>query len=331
MSLGTSFDSRRVAQLARVALGLLAVATVVGFAGGLWWFFDLFCHFRVQYVLAAVLLALIFMIVWRPRLAIGAVALSAVNLVPIVPLFLSPAEAAPHTAHGALRLLSLNIFGFNRDYDRMLAYVQRELPDVLVLLEVTPDWMPAVRRLSASYPYQRINAGNDTTGIAMMSRVEPRQSETVDLGHHGVPSYLLTFEHGSGKISVLGTHLNWPMSGPASHIRNTQLAALARLVRAHPLPLVVMGDLNTTSFSSHFQRTLREGGLQPCVPGAGLTPTWPAYFPPLLIQIDHCLASAQVQAWNFKVGDYLGSDHYPISVEVAPESMSAASDSLPGP
>jgi len=91
-----------------------------------------------------------------------------------------------------------------------------------------------------------------------------------------------------------------------------------------------VGDLNVTPFSPHFQRLLHAGGLHRCVPDGELTPTWPARFPPLFIQIDHCLATAGVQAWNFEVGEYVGSDHYPISIDVAPVSAPAARDSLAG-
>lgn len=318
MPFASWFDGRRAAVLSRTGLGLLGVATLAGFAGGLWWVFDLFSHFRVQYVLAAALLGIVLGLVRQPRWVIGALALAVANLVPIVPLFLPHAEAAAPASGDALRMLSFNVFGFNHQYDRMLEYVGRERPDVLVLLEVTPEWMPSIRRLASDYPYQWINAGTDVTGIAVMSRQAPRGSETVDLARHGVPSYLLTFEHPNGNLSVLGTHLSWPIGARASRIRNSQLAALAQFASAHPGRLVILGDLNVTPFSPHFQRLLHDGGLERCVPGAGLTPTWPARFPPLFIQIDHCLASARVQARNFRVGDYLGSDHYPISVEVAP-------------
>lgn len=323
-------DSHRVTLTSRLLLCLLAAATLFGFAGSLWWAFDLFSHFRAQYVVAALLLALILIVLRDRRWALLAAALGAANLFPVVALFLLPAQAAPPSASHPLRLMSFNVFGFNRDYARLLDYVARERPDVLVLLEVTPEWMPSVRVLAGEYPHQWINAGSDVSGIAVMSRTAPRAARTLDLGGNGVPSYLLTLESARGPLSVLGTHLNWPIGARASHMRNSQLAKLAQVAHEHVGPLVIVGDLNVTPFSPHFQRLLHDGGLHRCVPDAGLTPTWPALFPPLFIQIDHCLATAGVQAGNFEIGEYLGSDHYPISIDVAPVSASAARDSLAG-
>ncbi len=318
MSLRGLFDDRRTANLGRAALVLAAAATVFGFAGALWWPFDLFAHFRPQYLLAALLLAAFFAFSRLPLWTAVALAVTAANAVPIVSLYLPSAQAEQPSAASPLRLMSFNVFAFNRDHERMLRHVRRELPDVLVLIEVTPEWVPAVRELAAQYPHRWINVGDAASGIAMMSREQPSAAATIDLAGRGAPSYLLTFGQGPTALSVLGTHFSWPLGRRVSEIRNAQLEALARLARAQPHPLVVMGDLNITPFSPRFTRMLREGGLRRCVPGAGFTPTWPAHFPPFYIQIDHCLASAGVYARNFKVGDYLGSDHYPISVEVSP-------------
>lgn len=320
-------DSNRITLAARLALCLLAGATLFGFAGGWWWLFDLFSHFRIQYVVAALLLAVILLVLRDRRWALLAAAVGAANLVPVVALFLSPVQAAPPAAGQPLRLVSFNVFGFNQEYARLLDYVAREHPDVLVLLEVTPEWMPSVRELAREYPHQWINAGDDVSGIAVMSRTAPLASRSFDLGGNGVPSYLLTIGSADGPLSVLGTHLNWPIGARASQLRNSQLAVLAQIAREHAGPLVIVGDLNITPFSPRFQQLLRDGGLHRCVPDAGLTPTWPANFPPLFIQIDHCLATAGVQARNFEIGGFLGSDHYPIAIDVAPVPVR---ESLPG-
>jgi endonuclease/exonuclease/phosphatase (EEP) superfamily protein YafD len=301
----------------QIGVVLAGVATLLGFAGSLWWFFDLFSHFRPQYVAGGLVLALALAGARQARWAAAALLVAAVNTVPIVPLYLAPDEAAHPAPARSLRLMSFNVFGFNHQHERVLDYIRRERPDVLVLLEITPDWVPMVRELAAQYPYQWINAGDDATGIAMMSRERPSAAATVELARRGAPSYVLTFEREGTALSVLGTHLSWPLGPRASATRNRQLEDMARLAHASPHPLVVMGDLNITPFSSRFAKTLRDGGLQRCVPGAGLMPTWPARVVPLYLAIDHCLASAGVQAWNFRTGEYLASDHYPILVEVA--------------
>jgi endonuclease/exonuclease/phosphatase (EEP) superfamily protein YafD len=244
-----------------------------------------------------------------------ALATAAVNALPVVPLYLHSPTPAPATGR-PLRVMSINISDVNRDHARMLQYVLRQPLDVLILLEVTEEWLPAVRRLTTDFPHYLINPGTGDTGIAVLSR-EPAQKEVVDLARSGIPSYLFTFQIESGRLSILATHLNWPLGARTTSIRNAQLDAIAAMARAHPHPLLVMGDLNTTPFSAHFGPALRAGGLVRCGSHSAFTPTWPARVLPLLIQLDHCLATANVRAWNFRVGDYMGSDHYPIAVDVA--------------
>ncbi|HJS21607.1 MAG TPA: endonuclease/exonuclease/phosphatase family protein [Steroidobacteraceae bacterium] len=322
MSLRRPFNHHGVVRVGQAAVAVAAVATLAGFAGGLWWLFDLFSHFRPQYLVGGLTLAVVLALAKRPRWAVGALAIAAINAIPVVSLYVQPAEAAHPAATGTLRLMSFNLFAYNREHARTLRYLQRELPDVLLLIEVTPEWVPVVRELAKQYPYRWVNVGDAASGIAMMSRERPSAAATIELPQRGVPAYLLTFERGHSTLAVLGAHLSWPLGRRESELRNAQLDAIAEVARRHTGPLVVLGDFNVTPFSPHFSSTLRDGGLRRCAAGSGFTPTWPARVVPLYIQIDHCLASAGVQAWNFRVGEYLGSDHYPISVEVAPAEPS---------
>ena len=52
-------------RIGQVAIALMASATLAGFAGELWWAFDLCAHFRPQYTLAAVVLAVLFALTRR--------------------------------------------------------------------------------------------------------------------------------------------------------------------------------------------------------------------------------------------------------------------------
>lgn len=318
-----AFNRARLGKFTLIWCWLLALATVCGFLASLWWGFELFVHFRLQYCIAGAVLAVA---LWalKLRAAAGlAAALALANGIPIVPLLLTRAEAAP-PASASLRVLAINVFARNRQYDRVIEYVRRERPDVLVLLEVTPEWESALQRqLKPEFAFSWSRATGARAGMSMMSRLPPLESREIDLGGTGDPSLLLTLQRADARITVLGTHLYWPLGPSTAAVRNRQLDGIARAARERHTPLAIVGDLNITPFSPHFARTLRDGGLSSCANGFGLPATWPARFPPLFIQIDHCLMSEGVSARNFRVGPYVGSDHYPVSVELTVSAPSA--------
>jgi endonuclease/exonuclease/phosphatase (EEP) superfamily protein YafD len=311
------FQRQPLALFARLGALTLAGLTAGGFAGALWWALDLLAHFRLQYVVAGAVLSALLVKLRHRGFALLAAVVAAINLVPVAPLFTQPKEAAPREGVGSLRIMALNVLDFNEQYDRVIAYARRERPDVLLLVELTPQWVARVADLAPEYPHQWVG-GRSGDGIAMMSQRAPSRAEAMTLGAGEAPAYVLAFELADGPISVLGTQLEAPLGARASRERNQNLAALARFARDHGGPLAIVGDLNTSPFSAYFRRLLRDGGLHRCAPGAGLDPTWPSLFPPLWIQLDHCLANDSVRSWGFTVGEYVGSDHFPISVYVAP-------------
>ena len=312
------FQRKPLALIARLAVLILAVLTAGGFAGALWWALDLFSHFRLQYVATAALLAVAFLLMRDRRFALLATAVGAINMVPVAMLFGEPAATATVATGSSLRILSLNVLDFNQQYDRVLAYALRERPDVLILVELTPAWTARLGDLAPEYPHRWVEDGSGEGGIAMMSRRAPARAEAVTLEGGDAPSYLLTFDAPEGSMSVLGTQLEPPLGPGRSRQRNQRLSALARFARDWRGPLAIVGDLNTSPFSPHFHKLLRDGGLRRCAQGGGLVPTWPSLFPPLWIQLDHCLANNGVQSWDLRAGEYVGSDHFPISVHVAP-------------
>src|SRR5262249_10954958 len=99
--------------------------------------------------------------------------------------------------------------------------------------------------------------------------------------------------------------------------RNRELAALAQLASRTPAPLVLMGDLNTTSWSPYFQDLVRDSGLVDSRRGFGVCATWPALPMPARIPIDHCLVSPDITVLNRRVGPEVGSDHRGILIDLA--------------
>ena len=224
--------------------------------------------------------------------------------------------AAAEPGDPPLRVLSFNVFKYSHQYQRMIDFVRAEAPDVVILIEVTPQWEPALDALAPDYAYHWANVGDDIKGLAVLTRRVPTESRVIDLGQNGVPSLLFTLPEAGSEITLVATHLSWPLGGRRAAIRNTQLAALARLAREQRGAFAIVGDLNITPYSPRFQQLLSDGGLHNCAQGMGPHATWPALLLPFYIQIDHCLANAAVAASHFHVGGFLGSDHFPISVEL---------------
>jgi endonuclease/exonuclease/phosphatase (EEP) superfamily protein YafD len=80
---------------------------------------------------------------------------------------------------------------------------------------------------------------------------------------------------------------------------------------------VVLGDLNITAFSPHFQSLLAQSGLRSAVPGMQWLPTWPTFLPIAGIQIDHALVSPGITVRGVERGPRVGSDHWPLVVDLA--------------
>jgi endonuclease/exonuclease/phosphatase (EEP) superfamily protein YafD len=308
-------NKARLAHAALIFCWLLLLATGSAALASAWWVFELFVHFRVQYVVAGIVLTIALWLFGRKRFAVLAALLAAINAAAVLPLLFTSAQAGTASTGGALHVVALNVYGHNRSYDRVFDYVKAEHPDVLVLLEITPEWGREIERIRGDYAFSWIRPTGLRSGIAVLTREQPIAVREIDLGATAEPALLVSMHReGEPPLAVLGAHLYWPLGPHVSEVRNRQLVALARLAAAHQGPLLIAGDLNVTSFSPHFTALLREGNLRSC--GDGIEPTWPARMPFLFIQIDHCLVTREVTVEDFRGGAYVGSDHYPVSMRV---------------
>lgn len=298
-------DIRRT--LANATLLLAApvyVGTLLPVVAGLWWA-DLFSHFRVQYALVLAVALLISRRRRYLRLWIGALLLW--NLSAVIGLSFGAPRGTPET--GDTVVLSANLLSDNDDVSALLSVIADEDPDVIALLEFTPTWQAAIGPLRVQYPHAIEDPRSDNFGIALLSRL-PLTGGVVEYGGAGFPSILATVPSG---LTILATHPPPPVGGTYAGYRDSQFRDIAAAVATTPAVLVV-GDLNATGFSRAFRRLERDGGLQPA--SQRWAPTWPTYFPPLWIPLDHALVTEDVIVSDFRVAASVGSDHYPVVVRV---------------
>lgn len=309
----TPYLRRRLLGLLTASGFVVCLSTVLGFLGQFSWALDLLSHFRVQYALGLSLLAILLFLMRCPRTAIVFIAFACVNFSIIIPMYFNGMPPATNPDH-TLRAMLLNVNTSSGDAKRVEQIVREINPDILVLEEISPQWIRDLHQLKESYPYSRILARNDNFGIGLFSKYPLIEDEIRYIGDANVPTVLATVDTEQGNLHVIATHPLPPISAAYSQQRNDQLEQLPSHIPSSG-SVILLGDLNTTPWNYYFKRLLKRTGLIDGSKGFGVQPTWPIQAPFLLIPIDHCLHSSDISVINKTVGSSTGSDHYPIIID----------------
>jgi endonuclease/exonuclease/phosphatase (EEP) superfamily protein YafD len=296
----------------------LVLVTIFALAARLSWAFDLFSHFRLQYaVLALALLPLALAARARASAALLA-ALALVHGWALEDLWLG--EAGGPAASGVpLRIASANVLNANPTPERVLDFVRRSGADVVVLVDARGKrWRGVLRAIGKGYPYRAPAGWQAGAPVILFSR-RPIARNTVIHPPAGRRPYLAAdLVTGEGRLAVVGVHPSSPSPRDPtdSHARNLQLDHLARLVEGATGPVVLAGDFNTTRWSPYFEDFVATAGLRNAADGRGYVATWPSWFWPLQIPIDHILVKGTIAVEGLRRGPPIGSDHYPILADL---------------
>ena len=175
-----------------------------------------------------------------------------------------------------------------------------------------------MKALEDTYPHVIASTHNyDNFGMALMSRRAFVKSEIVFMTQYDIPSAHVQINIDGRPLSIIGTHATPPGGAETWRLRNLQLDYIAGVARACKTPLVLAGDLNAASWSHAVRKFGRDAALVDASRGRGPALTWPTFFAPARIPIDHCFHSQDVAVVSRSVGPSIGSDHFPVLVTLA--------------
>jgi len=312
---------REIASFRMLPWGLLwsgtaiaCLCSMVGFWGRIWWPFELASHFRVQYIFFLLASGIIFLLGRRKRGATLSGVFAIINVSLIVPLYFGGSVA--FGSNQTLRALLINVNQSNRAHKELRKFIRSVEPDFMVLVEINQAWTNVLQQMQVDYPFSRnLPAREGRSGIALLSRIPLANGEVGYFGEAQLPSVVARLEISGQPLTVIGAHALAPVGRIRSEYRNQHLATLARIVSSQKDSVIVLADLNTTSWSPFFRDLLHKTGLRDSRTGFGVQSSWPTGFPPLWIAIDHCLVSSGVVVHNRRIGPHIGSDHYPVVVD----------------
>jgi len=314
------------AALPRLTVALLIVSIAAGLRIPRK-YFELVSHFRVQYLVASTAFLLISFAEANWWCAAGALLAAVINASRIVPYYAAKLPVGdPTISEQRLRLVLVNVYQFNRSHGRFMSFLNRHQPDVVVVQELTEDWARALEGITQHYPFFEVLPRPEGSGIALYSRFRFERWAPPLLEEHERPSILVQLDVGNPKVTLLAIHPRAPIRRGHFELRNKLLASAGVCLNSLLGPKICVGDLNTSVFSAYYQDFLRQTELKDVRKGFGLLPSWPTYmvFAWLMIPIDHCLVSRDIGVRNVQTGERIGSDHFPLIVELDVPTTSPA-------
>jgi endonuclease/exonuclease/phosphatase (EEP) superfamily protein YafD len=301
---------RRLAVASLIALWCALLAAMLGRYA---WPLDLFAHFRVQYAMLFLILAIILFALRAPGLGAVSVIGAVLAAIPIVS-YMGVQTARAEAGLANFRVVAFNTWFRNHDYAAIGRFLEQTQPDVIVLEELDRESAARLGAYLQSYPYSH----NDPRryGAIVFARWPIISAETLAMDKGSARAARVTLDWRGTPVTVLGVHLHWPLGRTNSQRRNAELDGIARFAAARTEPLIVAGDFNITPWSQHFRSALQRSGLSDCAAGHGLAPSWPSQFPPIGFRIDHCWASRHWRSTDVRMGPALGSDHLPLIADL---------------
>jgi endonuclease/exonuclease/phosphatase (EEP) superfamily protein YafD len=306
------------------ALGVVGAAAAfgLGLLGRELWAADLLSHFRVQYVLALLLAGAFFLVRRRWFLLLPTLALAAYAGWPVGEYLLPRSGSVGHDKW-QLRVMSLNVEASNDRADLVKAAIEQANPDVVFLPEATAAWADALAPLRTRYRYDTGDGAQGAFSLLLLSRLPLRHAQVIQLSADGWPAIIALICPSDAAdekdcIGFVGIHPPPPMSAGLAATRNGVFRALPdAIAKVSPGPIIVAGDFNCTPWSPFFVDLLAATGLRDSALGFGIWPTWNSSLLPLGLKIDHVLVADGVAVRNHQVGGEVGSDHFPVVVDLA--------------
>ncbi|MEM7275501.1 MAG: endonuclease/exonuclease/phosphatase family protein [Actinomycetota bacterium] len=223
-------------------------------------------------------------------------------------------------ADGLVRLYTANVFADTASarVDAVAAAVAAENPDVLVLQEVTGDFLAGIRvdsRLDF-LPHRSDTVSGVPWGEVVWSRWPIVEVEIQPLA--GIELIHATIDGPTGRFITTAIHTGAPITGGLVGPWQRQLAGIAAIDRSVG-PRILAGDFNATRDHRPFRAVLANGWTDAHeAKGCGFDATWPAAggLPFAVMRLDHVVVDEDWEVLDLRLGTEVGSDHLPVITDL---------------
>lgn len=295
-------------------------------------FFKILGFPRIQFFIASVICLLIIGFTFKKWnwqqylltiLIFGGLLINAgylINYTSIVPVDVPNADQQLKTDH-QLNLLIANVKMSNRNSAPLINLVKSKRPDLVLAMEIDAWWKKELKVLDGEYPFSQQQANDVAYGMVLYSKLPLKEVEVDYLNNQKVPSFESTISFPDGKnLSFHGVH---PV--PPTHFKDlpdnagqqeNALIKLGNEITDRQFPTIVAGDLNDAVWSRVDALTQTENILFDVRVGRGFYNSYNAHNFFMSWPLDHVFVTKEFKLKSLELLDNIGSDHYPIYVEL---------------
>ncbi len=313
--------------------GIVVLATVLPHIRMGWWWVRVWDFPRLQIAATGLAVLAILLVRWPDSaggwLAVAAVAAAVAHqgyrIAPYTSLWpVRALESRNPDPARKLRLLIANVLVENRRTRDLLEMVRALDPDVLLAVETDRFWVDALAPLDPRFPHRVKHPQDNAYGLVLLSKLELRDVRLRFLMDPDVPSISARLALRCGdEVDFYALHPRPPHAFQSSTDRDAEILVIGREIRERGEPAIVAGDLNDVAWS-HITRLFRRVSdmLDPRI-GRGLYASFHAKRPLLRWPLDHIFFSEEFRLVRLERMGYIGSDHFPMLVELSYEPEGA--------
>jgi endonuclease/exonuclease/phosphatase (EEP) superfamily protein YafD len=284
------------------------------------WPVELVTNFPVQIFVVGFVVTVAATLVRSPISAVLAAATAVISGLTLAgTLFTDVPSARP----GGVRVTvgHLNAQSHSIDVTALGAYLERERPDVFVVLDPLQSEVRAFRRALPDYR-ETVTGSRRNHAASYVRTVVLSRVAVTGIAHpadraFGASAVEMTIPSNDGPIASVVFGTDSPTTPSRAHHRDRSLNAAARWSRAHGARRIVEGDFNATPWSPSFHHLVHDGHLTNSLDGFGLQVSWPESNVLLRIPIDHALLGPGLATTDRSTGPSFGSQHRSLHVTVA--------------
>ncbi|HQY88675.1 MAG TPA: endonuclease/exonuclease/phosphatase family protein [Tepidisphaeraceae bacterium] len=269
----------------------------------------------------------------RQKLAILSLVLGLVCIAPYA--WNARSKSPPPAAGKTIRIFTINAFARNREPQKVVEMIRQANPDLIVFVELTGKTAEKILpQIEEDYPHA--NYATYPSAATIFSRIPFRVEPHAPTNDWNAMRPAIVFELDGREVALYGVHLLSPSRtlkqesslkligtlGFAMKVNRSQIVGIESILQTSKYPCIFAGDFNFPPYTPSFER-LTELGLSDAhrMAGTGLGNTWrPIWWKPLApfarAQLDHVFITNELTITNCEVGPDVGSDHFPVIVDV---------------